>query len=135
MGLMNKGLEEGSVFGPSRTAYQLEESTDFILRSPDDSDEESKIEHPQRRNSDVQCYKSLYMEEQERSRHFESMKDEYEQLYLRFLQKSIKADKEKYELEVRIRKRLLPVRSKSARICVIACLCVATVAAVIVLAW
>jgi len=100
LGQLQRGLllDEESMFGQSsrRTNYQLED--EHML-----DEERSPVNSVPKRRGSGECYKSLYFEEQERARHFESMKEEYERLYHQFLEKSIKTQKEKYELQVRLR--------------------------------
>jgi hypothetical protein len=98
----------------SRTRYQLDFQDDQLLndRSPPGSmlpsaapslpqSAAQSAAHSRRSScvpNEIEAYKSMYFEEQERSTHFETMKEEYEKLYHQFLEQSIKAQKEKYEI-------------------------------------
>ncbi|CDW81842.1 UNKNOWN [Stylonychia lemnae] len=49
-------------------------------------------------------FRNLYLEQQERCYHYQQMMQEYERLYSEFLTKSIKAEKEKMELIIKLRR-------------------------------
>ncbi len=58
----------------------------------------------EREQSEKTQYRRQLFEVKERLHHFERMKAEYEKLYTEFLVKSIKAERDKQQLEIRIQK-------------------------------